>query len=116
MMPDEKLTTTLRKPGDIYLVDAHVFGGNSGAPIFVNTSPVGLGEYRLLGVVAGYYSETEDLRLEIATTLNGKLDANSGISLVVPAKELKALLDSPPLQTLRDSEAKRIQQTSEGGK
>ncbi len=116
MMRDEKLTTTLQKPGDIYLVDAHVFGGNSGAPIFVNTSPVGLGEYKLLGVVSGYYFETEDLKLEIATTLSGKLDANSGISLVVPAKELKALLDSPLLQDSRDSEVKRFQQTPKGGK
>lgn len=114
MIPDEQLLTTLRKPGDVYLADAHVFGGNSGAPIFVNTSAVGLGEYKLLGVISGYYFETEDLRLEIATTLNGKLDANSGISLVVPAKELKALIHSRELQSIRDAEVARVQQTKTG--
>jgi len=114
MIPDEQLLTTLRKPGDIYLVDAHVFGGNSGAPIFVNTNPAGLGEYKLLGVVSGYYFETEDMRLEIATTLNGKLDANSGISLVVPAKELKELLHSTGLQRIRDREVAQFQQSKAG--
>ena len=36
MMPDEELTTTRGKPGRLYLADVHVFGGNSGAPVFVN--------------------------------------------------------------------------------
>jgi hypothetical protein len=28
----EPMPTTLRKLGDVYLVDCHVFGGNSGSP------------------------------------------------------------------------------------
>ena len=36
MMPDEPIGTTLNKPGSLYLADIHVFGGNSGSPMFVN--------------------------------------------------------------------------------
>ena len=36
MIPDEQVPTTLRTLGNIYLVDAHVFGGNSGSPMLVN--------------------------------------------------------------------------------
>ncbi|MGA2476569.1 MAG: serine protease [Terriglobia bacterium] len=114
MMPDEELRTTLEKPGRIYLADAHVFLGNSGSPMFVNVGGMRNGAlqlvgfpYLLLGVVSGYYYETEDLRLEIATTLTGTANANSGISLVVPSDELKALLDLPELQQQRESEVQR---------
>jgi len=114
MMPDEMLNATLGKPGRVYLADAHVFLGNSGSPMFVNiggyrngTMMIGGFSYRLLGVVSGYYYETEDLRLEVATTLTGTANANSGISIVVPADELKELIDSPELQEQRDAEAQR---------
>jgi hypothetical protein len=109
MMPDEKLDTTLRKPGHLYLGDMHVFGGNSGSPLFVNLSGIrngGLslgGLYMLLGVVSGYYHEDSNLNLTVATTLTGTLEQNSGIAMIVPADELKALLDSPTLQAARDS-------------
>jgi hypothetical protein len=36
MMPKEQIPTTLRKLGDVYLVDCHVFGGNSGSPMFID--------------------------------------------------------------------------------
>jgi len=111
MMPDENLTTTLGKPGRIYLTEAHVFGGNSGSPMFVNilglrngALDVGGFSYRLLGVVSGYYPETEDLRLEEARTLSGRIEANSGISMVVPVDELKTLLDLPELKDQRETE------------
>ena len=114
MLPDEDMTTTLGKPGHVYLADVHVFGGNSGSPVFVNVKypPQGvmwLGSfpYRLLGVVSGYFYETQDFTLQVATTLSGKADANSGISVVVPADELKKILDSPELQAQRDAEVAR---------
>jgi hypothetical protein len=114
MMPDEELDTTLGKPGRLYLADVHVFHGNSGAPMFVNIGgirgnvirPVGF-PYRLLGVVSGYFYETEDFHVQVATTLSGTTMANSGISMVVPVDDLKALLDSSELQHLRDAEVAR---------
>ena len=37
MIPDMPLTTTLKKPGMIYLGEVHIFGGNSGSPVFIST-------------------------------------------------------------------------------
>ncbi|MGC2464493.1 MAG: trypsin-like peptidase domain-containing protein [Candidatus Acidiferrum sp.] len=108
MMPDEKLDTTLKKPGHLYLADVHVFGGNSGSPLFVNLGGmrsnglIGGIHYMLLGVVSGFYHEDSNLNLTVATTLTGTLEQNSGISLVVPVDELKALLDNPALQADRN--------------
>ena len=109
MMPDEPMETTLHKPGHLYLADVHAFGGNSGAPLFVSLAGFRNGgmvmaqfPYRLLGVVSGYMVEDVNFKLRVATTLEGKVAANSGISTVVPADELKAVLDSPELQKVRD--------------
>jgi hypothetical protein len=109
MLPDENLTTTRGKSGHLYLADIHVFGGNSGSPLFVNiggmrgnTIMAGF-PFRLLGVVSGYFYEAQDFSLQVATTLSGKANANSGISMVVPVDDLKTLLDEPELQAQRDA-------------
>jgi hypothetical protein len=88
----------------------HVFGGNSGSPLFVNLGGLRNNtftssyDYKLLGVVSGYYTEDSNLTLSIATTYHGTVRQNSGIAIVVPADKLKELLDSAPLQALRDAE------------
>jgi hypothetical protein len=98
MIPDASLMTGLRKPGRIYLGEVHVFGGNSGSPVFISLEgirPSGIvlaGNYRLLGVVSGYYFEDSDFKLQIATTVAAKQHANSGISMIVPADFLKDLI------------------------
>ncbi len=114
MMPGEPMETTLHRQGRMYLADVHVFGGNGGAPLFVNLAGfrngkmiVGGFPYRLLGVVSGYMIEDANFRLRVATTLEGKVEGNSGISMVVPVDELKTILDSAELQRLRDAEAAR---------
>ena len=107
MMPSEKMVTTLDKLGNLYLADVHVFGGNSGSPVFVNTggarnSGLGPDHYWLLGIVSGYMNEDADFNLTVATTLRGTVRANSGICIVVPIDELKAVLEQPELQKMRD--------------
>jgi hypothetical protein len=108
MMPEEELITTLNKPGHIYLADVHTFGGNSGSPVFANTyavwNPSVGGKIFFLGVVSGYFYETEDFTLQIATTLQGKAAANSGVSIIVPANNVLQLLQSPELNAQRDYE------------
>jgi Trypsin-like peptidase domain len=111
MMPREEMQTTLNKAGWLYLADLHVFNGNSGSPLFVNMGGARNGilslggfPYMLIGVVSGYYYENSDLTLTVTTsTITGKLGANSGIALVVPADQVKALLDSSEFQSERDS-------------
>lgn len=116
MMPDEELKTTLQKPGYLYFADAHAFHGNSGSPLFVNVGGArgnSLSPYSflLLGVISGYYPEGETFSVPAATVLTGQVHDNSGIATVVPAYELKTLLDSREVQAARDaavtSETKR---------
>lgn len=114
MRPDGPMLTTLCKPGVVYLADVHVIPGNSGSPIFIipslglgaNASIGGLPDvFGLLGVISGYMYESEDFTLRASTTWKGSLNANSGISVVVPAQQLKELLDCPDLQRQRDEVA-----------
>lgn len=108
-MPDESINTTLQKPGQLYLADAHAFHGNSGSPLFVSVGglrhgSLAVGEnYLLIGVISGYYPEGESISVPAATVLTGEVHDNSGIATVVPAKELLALLNSPEVQSERDS-------------
>jgi len=111
MITDDPLETTTGKRGPLYLGDVHIFGGNSGSPVFINTiglRPGGkvqmLDDYRFLGVVSGYYFEDSNFNLQIATTVRGTQRANSGVSMIVPADVLKDLiLNNPDLKRLRDS-------------
>ena len=109
MMPDEQLDTTLHKRGNLYLADVHVAGGNSGSPLLMNLGGFRNGglnmnfQYKLLGVISGFYHEDSDFTLTIATTYRGTLQGNSGIATIVPAYFLKDLLNSPALQTARDA-------------
>jgi hypothetical protein len=110
MMPDEDINTTLKKPGRVYLADLHAFHGNSGSPVFVNVGStphhgamVLAEKYLLLGVLSGYYPESAGYTVPAATVLSGEVHDNSGIAVIVPAAELKKLLDSPELQAVRDS-------------
>jgi hypothetical protein len=116
MQPDGPMVTTMCKSGQVYLADVHIIPGNSGSPIFIIPA-LGIGGgvslggvpnvFGLLGVVSGYMYETSDFTLRASTTWKGSLNANSGISVVVPAQQLKDLLDGPELQHLRDQATTR---------
>jgi len=108
MVPEGLLPTTLQKRlGRIFLADAHAFAGNSGSPVFVDPDKYSGTLYTiprlgLLGVLSGMVSENTDFTLNVTTTISGNLPANSGVSVVVPASELKRLLDSPVFKEARD--------------
>lgn len=114
MVPDGELHTTLNnRMGHIYLADAHVFGGNSGSPIFIDpnrfagiitTSPA----FKLLGVISGEMFENSDLTLSVTTSLSGNVAANSGVSMVVPVSELMKLLNDQQLKAQRDQVIERF--------
>jgi hypothetical protein len=110
VIPDEPLLTTAQKRGQLYLADSHVFGGNSGSPVFISTAGFREGkkiqlvdDFQFLGVVSGYYYEDSDLNLQIASTAHGTQRANSGIVMIVPADILKELiLSNADLKKMRD--------------
>jgi hypothetical protein len=58
----------------------------------------------MVGIVSGMYSEDTDFNLQIVTTLVGTTHGNSGIAMIVPARQLKVLLDDPRVQAQRDAE------------
>jgi hypothetical protein len=112
MMPEEKIPF-VGTPEKVYLADLHVFHGNSGSPAFINLGGYRNGslmvgeDYHLLGVVNAYVVEDEHLNLklerQIVTAVGhsggrrlsvaGTGQANSGIATIVPADEVKAILD-----------------------
>jgi len=102
MIPDEPVMTTARKLGKVYLGDIHIFGGNSGSPVMVTDGPLNMSGYHLLGIVSGYYYETEDFKLEIAAVVQGSAQANSGVAMIVPVDLLKDLLDNPKFADMRN--------------
>lgn len=108
MMPREKVQTTLKALGDIYLVDCHVFGGNSGSPMLIDLAGARKGSitagqnYKLLGVISGYVEEKMNFELHAVAAYAGTVDANSGVAIVVPAQKILDLLDSPGLRAIRD--------------
>jgi hypothetical protein len=111
MMPDEPIKTTTGKPGTLYLGDIHSFGGNSGSLVFVDIAgikpdgTIKLNDYRFLGVLSGYYYEGADFSLHIETTLNGKLAANSNVSMIVPTECVKDLIvNNAELEALRSKQ------------
>ena len=98
MMPSDPIETTLHKLGHVYLTETHVFGGNSGSPMFIDISRFksGIGyDFHFLGVVAGEVFETNDLKLQVNTSFEGTVAANSGVAVVVPAEQLTQLMPSP---------------------
>jgi hypothetical protein len=119
MLPSEKMDTTLGKKGHIYLADLHTFGGNSGSPVMVNAGGFRNGfmsgdQYQLLGSSADI-TMSADFTLTVTTTVTWTVKANSGIAMIVPADELKTLLDSPSLQAVRDAQVQRKSQRINSG-
>jgi hypothetical protein len=107
MIPNDPVPL-IGKPEKLYLADMHAFGGNSGAPVFVNLggvrgSQIIAGDnYHMIGVLNGGIFEDQEFNLELTSTIPGKASANSGVSTIVPADELLTLLESPSLKQRRD--------------
>ena len=97
--------TTLRKLGPAYFAEAHAFGGNSGSPMFVDMNRFKAGSgfnYKFLGVVSGEMHESNDFTIQTSSSFTGTVAENSGVSMIVPAQEVKALLMLPSFQKERD--------------
>jgi len=109
LIPEGTLQTTLSNlPGHVYLAEAHVFGGNSGSPIFVDPNKfqgiISGPSFQLLGIISGEVFENSDLTLTTVSSMSANIAGNSGVSMVVPVSELAKLLDHPDLKARRDQE------------
>jgi len=98
-------------PRRAYLVEAASWGGESGSPVFIYFGPhrmpwspqartpgVGFG---LLGLLHGHYPHIEKIDIRAGgavlvaggVVLEGSVDLNKGISIVIPAQEILDLLN-----------------------
>jgi Trypsin-like peptidase domain len=106
MLPTGPMNTTLKKPGTIYLTEAHAYHGNSGSPVLVDIAKFRKNafgaDYKVLGVLSGEVPESADFSLQVTSTFQGTTTANSDISIVVPITQLRAILHSAKLQDIRD--------------
>jgi len=106
LVPNGVMETTLHKLGRVYLAEAHAFNGNSGSPVFVDTNKfaniIGT-SYKLLGVISGEVPESSDFILRVTTSYTANVLANSDVSVVVPANEIRSILYDPTLQAERDA-------------
>jgi hypothetical protein len=91
-------------PTDLYLIESASYGGNSGAPVFIQLGPIrgssaitiGAQEIRLAGVMKGAFEQARPLVVANTDGLNRSI-SNIGIAAVSPAYHLRALLLSPDL-------------------
>ena|SRR5207249_2270550 len=101
VLTDEKITAVMEDgPQYYYLMEAQVFGGNSGSPaLFYFDERRNPGDTKLLlaGVVVAYY--LNPAKIEVAPAIAGPYALeNVGISLIVPGFRLLEILKSPELK------------------
>jgi hypothetical protein len=106
MMTDEKVAT-LTGPQKVFIAELQSWPGNSGSPVFLNlngfrgsTISVG-GGLKFLGILLGSFLNKVSGTVGNLQFIGGD-GANTGISLIVPAASLKAILDSDSAQKSRD--------------
>jgi hypothetical protein len=58
--------------------------------------------YKFLGVISGEVLESSDFTMHVTTSYTASVTANSDISVVVPANEIKTILLDPDLKAQRD--------------
>jgi hypothetical protein len=106
MVPEGLMETTLHKPGRIYLAEVHAFSGNSGSPVFIDTSKFSnpfAPSYTLLGVISGEVHESSDFTISVATSFAGTVAANSDVAVVVPVSQIKDILYPSSMRAERDA-------------
>jgi hypothetical protein len=119
-IPDEK-TRTATGAAHVYLAEMRSIGGHSGSPVFVHfnmqhrwvrhtTKAEPENPLVLLGVVQGHFQLRPD-EFTASTPTSARRygeDFNSGIAIIVPAKEILNVLNQKPLVDLRAAQVPRI--------
>jgi hypothetical protein len=113
LMTDEQIDTPTGRQ-NAFIAELASWPGNSGSPVFLSLGGMRQGSLQLgtnlkfLGILSGsFLNKVKGTVLE-ATVVGGN-ESNTGISFVVPAARVKAILDAAPAQTHRDAEIKREQ-------
>jgi hypothetical protein len=112
LMTDEMIDTPTGRQR-VFIAELPSWPGNSGSPVLLNLgglrgSKLALGsDLSFLGVVSGsFVNRSEATMLNAQTVLAGN-ELFTGISFIVPAECVKAVLNSPMAQNQRDSAVRR---------
>jgi|HubBroStandDraft_6_1064221.scaffolds.fasta_scaffold50928_2 hypothetical protein len=114
LMTDEAIQTGPDTRQHAYLAELASWPGNSGAPVFLNLSGLrngtitGGSDFHLLGLMLGYFSNVRQANIVEARSIAGGDPSNIGISFILPASTIRKVLDSTPLQQMRDSAIKSL--------
>jgi hypothetical protein len=111
LMTDEQIDTPTGRQ-NAFIAELASWPGNSGSPVFLSltgirgsTITAGI-NLRFLGILSGsFLNKVKGTTLE--ATVTGGNDMETGISFIVPASKVKALLESAPAQAQRDLEILR---------
>lgn len=112
LLSEEKFPVSREDPSakrDLYLIEATAFPGNSGSPVLLRLAGAreapggGIqlgGRYYLLGVLEVFFPQETEINIGATTTT---VNLNSGIAGVIPAMQLKELLDQNDVRSLREA-------------
>ena len=118
MMTDELIEMPSGKQKG-FVAELQSWPGNSGSPVFLNlsgfrgTGALNLGgqdSLRLLGVLEGVFENKVPVSVVGQPELHGATgtDAPVGVSIVIPAMQIREILDSPEAQRQRDLEFQEL--------
>jgi S1-C subfamily serine protease len=113
LMTDEKIDTPTGKQ-KAFIAELPSWPGNSGSPVLLNLgglrgSTIMAGsDLSFLGILSGSFLNRFRATMLNAQTVVAGNDFNTGISFIVPAERVKAVLDSPGAQAQRDAEIQRL--------
>lgn len=108
LLTDEAIRTAPDARQHAYLAELASWPGNSGAPVFLDLAGfrgnalISGSDYHLLGLMLGYFSNTRQAQIVEAQTVAAVDPSNIGISFILPASTIRKVLDSAPLQQVRD--------------
>ncbi|MBV8751624.1 MAG: trypsin-like peptidase domain-containing protein [Hyphomicrobiales bacterium] len=113
LMTDEKIQTATGVQ-KAYIAELVTWPGNSGSPVFLNLAgmrdgSLSLGSnFRFLGLLCGGFLDRRPGTVLDASQVVLGSGANIGVSYIVPADSLKAILESAPAREHRDLMVKQF--------
>ncbi len=113
LMTDEKIETPTGSQ-KAFIAELESCLGNSGSPVFLNLSGMRDGglslgmNLRFLGILSGSFINAWKGTILNSQVVEGNV-LNTGISFIVPASEVKAILETPSAQSLRDIAIQKLQ-------
>jgi hypothetical protein len=109
LLTDEKIAAPTG-PHHLYVAEVSGWPGNSGSPVFLQLGGLRGGslflgtDVRMLGILLAYNNNRISAKIDENLQYQWGTGENTGISFVLPATDLMAVLNGPAAQAQRDGE------------